>query len=105
MFFISAKDGEVAVGRTQYILRELRGDARISSFSPRYGARVEIITEDDVYDVMNANEQRKSVNATVLGVDPEAERATTNLPDSLLEGNYFSSSGVRREILVGRCVA
>ena len=99
--FISAKDGEVAVGRTQYILRELRGDARVSSFSPRYGARVEMITENDVHNVTNANERRKSVNATVLGIDPEAERATTNLPESILEGEYFSSSGARREILVG----
>ena len=99
--FITAKDGEVSVGRTQYILRELRSDARVSSFSPRYGARVEIIAEDDVYNVTNANEQRKSVNATVLGVDPDAERATTNLPNSLLEGTYFSSSGARREILLG----
>ena len=99
--FISPKDGEVDVGRTQYILRELRGDARVSSFSPRYGARVELITEDDVHNVTNANERRKSVNATVLGIDPEAERATTNLPESMIEGDYFSSSGARREILIG----
>ena len=99
--FISSKEGEVAVGRTQYILRDLRSDARVVSFSPRYSARGEIITEDDVYMVTNANEQRKSVNATVLGIDPEAERRTTNLPNSLLEGDYFSPSGSRREILIG----
>ena len=99
--FISAKNGEGVVGRTQYILRELRGDARVASFSPRYSTRVDLITEDDVYKVTNANEQRKSVGATALGVDPDAERLTTNLPDSLIEGEYFTSSRSRREILVG----
>ncbi|MCY4577343.1 MAG: FtsX-like permease family protein [Candidatus Kaiserbacteria bacterium] len=99
--FISAKEGESSVGRTQYILRDLRGDARIVSFSPRYSTRVEVITEDDVYMVTNANEQRKSVTATALGIDPEAEQRTTNLPASLLEGSYFSPSGSRREILIG----
>ena len=99
--FISAKEGESAVGRTQYILRDLRSDARVTSFSPRYSARTEVITEDDVYMVTNANEQRKSVTATALGIDPDAERRTTNLPNSLLEGNYFSPSSSRREILIG----
>ena len=99
--FISAKEGESAVGRTQYILRDLRGDARVMSFSPRYSTRVEAITEDDVYMVTNAREMRKSVSATALGVDPDAERRTTNLQNSLLEGSYFSPSGSRREILVG----
>ena len=94
-----------SVGRTQYILRELRSDARVSSLSPRYGARVEIITEDDVHNIINANEQRKSVNATALGVDPDAERITTNLPDSLLEGVYFTSSDTRREVLLGSALA
>ena len=73
--FVSAKEGEVAVRRTQYILRDLRSDARVASFSPRYSARAEIITEDDVYMVTNANEQRKSVNTTVLGVNPDARVA------------------------------
>lgn len=99
--FVSAKEGESAIGRTQYILRNLRSDARVVSFSPRYSARTEVITEDDLYMVTNANEQRKSVTATALGVDPDAERRTTNLPNSLLEGSYFSPSGSRREILVG----
>lgn len=99
--FVSAKEGESAIGRTQYILRDLRSNARVMSFSPRYSARTEVITEDDVYMVTNANEQRKSVTATALGIDPDAERRTTNLPDSLLEGSYFSPSGSRREILIG----
>ena len=99
--FVSAKEGEGTIGRTQYILRDLRSDARIASFSPRYSARTEVITEDDVYMVTNANEQRKSVTATALGVDPDAEQRTTNLPNSLLEGSYFSPSGSRREILIG----
>ena len=99
--FVSPKEGESSVGRTQYILRDLRGDVRVTSFSPRYSARAEVITEDDVYMVTNANEQRKSVTATVLGVDPDAEQQTTNLPTSLLEGQYFSPSGSRREILIG----
>ena len=99
--FISAKDGENFVGRTQYLLRDLRGDSRVSSVSPRYGTRVEIITEDDLHNITNAGEKRKSVTASALGVDPAAERETTNLPGSLLEGDYFSSSGARREILVG----
>ena len=99
--FISAKEGEVAVGRTQYILRDLRSDARIASFSPRYSTNAEVIAKEDVYMVTNANEQRKSVNTIVLGIDPEAEQRTTNLPDSLLEGQYFSPSGSRREILIG----
>ena len=99
--FVSAKEGENAVGRTQYILRDLRSDARVVSFSPRYSARAEVITEDDLYMITNANEQRKSVTATALGIDPDAERRTTNLPGSLLEGSYFSPSGLRREILIG----
>ena len=99
--FISSKSGEVAVGRTQYILRDLRSDARVSSFSPRYSARAEVITEDDVYQITDANNQRKSVTTTVLGIDPEEEQRTTNLPGSLLEGSYFSSSAARREILIG----
>ena len=99
--FVSAKEGENAVGRTQYILRDLRSDARVVSFSPRYSARAEVITEDDLHMVTNANEQRKSVTTTALGIDPDAEQRTTNLPDSLLEGRYFSPSGLRREILIG----
>ena len=99
--YVSPKEGDSFVERSQYLLRDLRSDARVLSFSPRYGSRVELISEDDIYDVTNAGEKRKSVNAIALGVDPEAERLTTGLSESLIEGEYFSSSDARREILIG----
>ena len=99
--YISPKDGELFVDRTQYLLPLLDADERVTSISPRLGVSVEIITEDQLFNVINAEEKRKSINTTALGVDPEAEAATTNLPEHLLEGSYLSESSGRREILIG----
>lgn len=96
--FVSVKDGEMAIGRTQYILRDLRSDSRVFSVSPRYSTDIELIAADDVYKVTDARERRKSVQTSVLGVDPDAERITTNLPGSLIEGEYLASRG---DILLG----
>ena len=99
--FISSKEGRGHVERSQQILRTLAADGRVVSVSPRYSARVEVITEDDLYRVTDRSEQRKSVSTTALGVNPDAERNTTHLPDSLLEGEYFSSDIARKEVLIG----
>ena len=74
---VSPKDGETYIERTQQILQTLRDDARVSAVSPRYRTRAEVITEDEIYNITDASEQRKSVVTTVLGINPEAETKTT----------------------------
>ena len=98
--FVSAKSGETHIERSQHVIRAIGDDARVASFSPRYSTSVEIIAEGDVYNVTDANDRRKSVGTVAFGVDAAAERSTTNLPDSVIEGSYFSTDG-RKEILIG----
>ncbi|MDE0243278.1 MAG: FtsX-like permease family protein [Candidatus Kaiserbacteria bacterium] len=97
---VSVKSGETYVGRSQHIIRSLRGDSRVASLSPRYSTTVEVIAEGDVYNVTNANDQRRSVKTVAFGVDADAERSTINLPDSIIEGSYFSGNN-RKELLIG----
>ena len=98
--YISPDEGQVFVKRSQQILSSLHADARVSSVSPRLGVRAEVITEDELFNVINANKKRKSISTTVLGIDPAAETATTDLPSRLLEGSYFGGGG-RKEVLIG----
>ena len=98
--YVSPSDGQVFVKRSQQILSVLNADARVSSVSPRLGVRAEVITEDEIFNVVNSNDKRKSITTTVLGIDPDAESATTGLPSRLLEGSYFSDGG-RKEVLIG----
>ena len=99
--YVSPKEGETFVNRTQHILPVLRSDPRVESMSPRLGVSAEVITESEIFNVINANEKRQSVRTTVLGVDPVSESMTTNLQDHLLEGEYFSANGSRRDVLIG----
>ena len=94
--FISPKEGERFVERSQHLLREVRTDPRVVAFSPRYSTTAEIITQDDFYDITDANEQRKTINTTALGIDPIAEQSVTNLRESMIEGEYFSGTGSGR---------
>ena len=99
--FIYPKEGESSIERSQSIIFDLENDERISSISPRIISRVEIINEREFFNILNSKEKRKSVSTTALGIDPEKEKATTNLDQYLIEGNYFSENVNRKEILVG----
>ena len=98
---VTPKEGNVFVERTQNIIAAVRNDARIETFSPRHRASIEVITEEDFYNVTDNNEKRKRINTFALGINPTLESETTNLASSLLEGSYFSSKNNRREILLG----
>lgn len=98
--YISPNEGDAYVKRTQEILSVLEGDSRIKAYAPRSSVRVEVIQEEEFHKITDANSERKSIKTNALGVDLERERATTNLPKYLLEGEYFSGTN-RREILIG----
>ncbi len=98
--YISPKEGQIFVNRSQQIISQLTGNPRVAALSPRLAARVEIIAEDEIFNVINVNEKRHTVSGTVLGINPAEEDATTGLSRRILEGEYFSGTG-RREVLVG----
>ena len=99
--YVSPKEGQVFVNRAQYIISDLRADPRVSSLSSRLGARAEIIAENEFFNVINDNDKRHTVSTTVLGIDPAAEDATTNLSRHIIEGEYFGERTGQREVLVG----
>ena len=99
--YISPNEDQPFVERTQHIVASLRDDARVRTFSPRYSTRIEIIPQDEIFNITNPRDKRRTINTNALGVDPEAERATTNLPSRILEGEYFSANKNRNEILIG----
>lgn len=98
--YISPKDGETQVKRTQQILAVLEDDARIRAFSPRNNVRVEVIQQEHFHQVIDINNERKSIKTNALGIDTRKEEATTNLSKHIIEGEYFSG-GNRKEILLG----
>lgn len=99
--YISPKEGKAFVERTQQIVAFLKDEPSVKNFSARRRTNVEIIPREEMYHVTNAREKRKTIHTTVLGIDPDAERMTTNLPSRIIEGSYFSEDNSNNEILIG----
>lgn len=66
----------------------LRRDRRITGFAPR-------ILADGLVSIRSG-----SVGAAVLGVDPDAERSVSRLPQRVVEGRLFAA-GSRDEVVLG----
>ena len=99
--YVSPKPGDTFIGRSQYILSALQGDVRVAAVAPRIVAPVEIIEEQEFFNVINTKDHRKIVATQVVGVVPDVERAVTSLNRHVSEGSYFSDFGGQREILIG----
>jgi putative ABC transport system permease protein len=86
---INPLDGETRLKETERLISELDTYSEIKAFSPRYTGLATI--EANYKERRNLALDPDVVGATVTGIDPEAENATTNLSDLVAEGEYLNS--------------
>jgi putative ABC transport system permease protein len=86
---INPLDGETRLKETERLVNELGTYDEIKAFSPRYTGLATI--EANYKERRNLALDPDVVGATITGIDPEAEDATTNLSQLVAEGEYLRS--------------
>lgn len=85
---ISEKDGEDHILETESLTELLATYDEIESFSVRYNAGG--VLEANYQERRNLAAERDIANVTVTGIDPVREAQMSNLPKSVIEGEYLS---------------
>ena len=101
--YISAKEGEKFINRTQRIVAELESDPRVVSHSVRYGTNVSLLTEEEFFNVTNRRDRRSGITSLALGVDPIKEAEVTKLDTKIIEGDFLDPKD-QNSLIIGRAI-
>jgi ABC-type lipoprotein release transport system permease subunit len=96
--FISALDKKQYIEDSHLPVGIAKNIQLVEALSARYTAAARV--EADYKIPTPRGEDANRINATIVGINPADEEATTRLSKSLIQGSYLDS-GMRNQILVG----
>ena len=99
--FLDAVSGRPYIDTPAEVSTILDSEEYIETYSKRWvPGRVEIVEEQEFYNVLNDKEERDVISATAFGVIPEEEDRVTNLSQHIMPGTFLNSAD-RGWVLLG----